>query len=95
MIVTCSKVQAKNAEWLLLATTFSYTSVPASGCFAIGDSFNDLGMLSTRHAGMIACPINAVAEIRTAVGSSNGYITKSPHGMGVVEALRHFFPSGN
>ena len=25
MIVTCSKVQAKNAEWLLLATTFSYT----------------------------------------------------------------------
>lgn len=63
----------------------------AARCFAVGDSHNDLDMLDPAHAGMIACPANALGEIRTKVGDSGGLITSQVHGHGVIEALRHYF----
>lgn len=60
--------------------------------FAMGDSHNDLEMLSEAHAGMAACPSNAVADIRDLVLARGGLMTTAPAGDGVVEALRHFFP---
>jgi hydroxymethylpyrimidine pyrophosphatase-like HAD family hydrolase len=66
--------------------------VPAGRCFAIGDSHNDFEMLHPDHAGMIACPVNAVPEIAQAVSSVGGLVTSAAHGSGAVEALRHFFP---
>ena len=39
MIVTCSKVQAKNAEWLLLTTTFSYTTELSSGLIRLENAY--------------------------------------------------------
>lgn len=67
--------------------------VPAARCFAIGDSHNDLEMLHPDHAGMIACPRNAVPEIAQPVAAAGGFVTASAHGTGAVEALRHFFPA--
>lgn len=66
--------------------------VPTARCFAIGDSHNDFEMLHPDHAGMIACPVNAVPEIVEAVSQVGGLITTKAHGKGAVEALRHYFP---
>lgn len=59
--------------------------------FAMGDSHNDVEMLSVEHSGKAACPSNAVDEIRKVIESRNGYIAKAAHGHGVVEALKVIF----
>jgi HAD superfamily hydrolase (TIGR01484 family) len=66
--------------------------VPAARCFAIGDGHNDLEMLHRDHAGMIACPANAVPDIQEAVRSGGGWIAPLAYGYGTAEALRHYFP---
>ena len=65
--------------------------LPAARRFAIGDSHNDFEMLDPEHAGMTACPANAVPEIRQHVQAAGGLVTRGVHGHGVIEALRHFF----
>lgn len=66
----------------------------AERCFAIGDSHNDLEMLDPAHAGMNACPANAVAAIREKITATGGLITQAAHGGGAIEALNHYFTSG-
>jgi len=68
-------------------------TLPAARCFAMGDSHNDLEMLDPSHAGMTACPANAVEEIRTHVLANGGIVTRGIHGEGVIEALLHYFPA--
>jgi len=63
----------------------------AARCFAIGDSHNDFEMLDPAHAGMTACPANAVVAIKEKILATGGLITKAAHGHGSVEALRHYF----
>jgi HAD superfamily hydrolase (TIGR01484 family) len=62
-----------------------------SQTFAMGDSHNDVEMLSENHSGKAACPANAVDEIRKLIESRNGYVAKAAHGNGVVEALGMVF----
>jgi hydroxymethylpyrimidine pyrophosphatase-like HAD family hydrolase len=59
--------------------------------FAMGDSHNDLEMLSGEHSGFAACPSNAVGAIRKLIQARGGLVTSSAHGHGVVEALRATF----
>lgn len=63
----------------------------APRCFAIGDSHNDLEMLDPAYARMVACPANAVAEVKQQVAEHGGYVAEARHGTGVIEALRHYF----
>lgn len=63
----------------------------ADRCFAIGDSHNDLEMLDPAHAGMAACPANAVDDVRRKIADTGGYQCSAAHGSGAVEALEHFF----
>jgi hypothetical protein len=65
--------------------------LPAAACFAMGDGHNDLEMLDPAHAGMTACPANAVAEIRQHITATGGLVTRAIHGAGVVEALAYYF----
>lgn len=65
--------------------------VGTAGCFAIGDSHNDFEMLHPDHAGMAACPANAVDEIKAEIAANGGYLAGEAHGAGVAEALRHYF----
>jgi hypothetical protein len=58
--------------------------------FAVGDHLNDLPMLHRRHARFLAAPANAVGPVQQAVRSEGGYVSRRPHGHGVVEALRFF-----
>jgi hypothetical protein len=66
--------------------------LPPARCFAIGDSHNDLEMLDPTHAGMTACPANAVPEIIAKVQATGGLVTRMTHARGAIEALHHFFP---
>jgi hydroxymethylpyrimidine pyrophosphatase-like HAD family hydrolase len=59
--------------------------------FAMGDGHNDMGMLCRSVAGMIACPANAIREIRQRVASQEGYVASASHSRGAVEALAWAF----
>ncbi len=61
--------------------------------FAMGDSHNDLEMLSAEHCAHAACPANAVDAIRQLIISRNALVTSGDHGLGVVEALKSCFLS--
>lgn len=74
-----------------LSEVARHYGLPADKCFAIGDSHNDLEMLDPKHAGMIACPANAVEEVRRHVLGHGGYLCLAGHGDGAVEALKRFF----
>lgn len=60
------------------------------GVLAIGDSQNDLSMLDRHLAGNLACPSNAVEEVRSHVQSVGGLVASRPHLHGVLEAWEHF-----
>ncbi|WP_411827191.1 HAD family hydrolase [Luteolibacter sp. AS25] len=64
-----------------------------SQTFAMGDSHNDIEMLSDQHSGFAACPANAVEAIRAVIAArQQSMITIADHGHGTVEALDAFFP---
>ncbi|MEI6606358.1 MAG: HAD-IIB family hydrolase [Verrucomicrobiota bacterium] len=75
-----------------LSEVARHSALDASACLAIGDSYNDLAMLDGRHARMIACPGNAIADVKQHVAANGGYVAHASHGAGVIEAVRHFFP---
>ncbi|KAB2638240.1 MAG: HAD-IIB family hydrolase [Verrucomicrobia bacterium] len=75
-----------------LSEVARHYALDASTCFAIGDSYNDLAMLDARHARMIACPGNALADVKHHVAVSGGYLAHASHGAGAIEAVQHFFP---
>lgn len=64
-------------------------------CFAIGDSHNDFEMLAVEHAGMAACPANAVDAIRESIIARGGLVTRTTHAAGALEALQHYFGSNS
>ena len=68
----------------------SYGLTPKES-FAAGDSHNDFEMLHPDNAAMIACPSNAVEEIREHVKAHGGYLAKAARGHGTIEALKHYF----
>jgi len=59
---------------------------------AVGDHMNDLPMLERRYAHHLACPANAVDEVKAKVRSQGGYLASAGVAEGVVEAWDRFFP---
>lgn len=74
-----------------LAEVARHFGLTAARTFAIGDGHNDFDMLSREVAAMVACPANAVPEIRSHVENVEGYVCKSEHSQGCVEALERYF----
>jgi len=66
--------------------------LPRARVLAAGDNHNDRSMLDGREAGMVACPGNAINEIRSLVAEAGGYVATGPGSVGLAEALRHYFP---
>lgn len=66
--------------------------IPISQVFAMGDSHNDVEMLSEAHSGTAACPANSVEAIRQIITARGGLVTSQNAGHGVVEALKHTYP---
>ena len=75
-----------------LSEVARHYALHASACLAIGDGHNDLAMLDPRHARMIGCPGNALADVKHHVAAAGGYVAQALHGAGVIETLQHFFP---
>lgn len=64
--------------------------IPREEVLAIGDHHNDLPMLDGSAAAMVACPGNAVEEVKEMVLAQGGYVSPHPWGEGVADAIRHF-----
>ncbi len=62
-------------------------AVPAAEVFAAGDHFNDLSMLDPKVAGHLACPANAIAEVKSAVTAAGGWVSGRRFGEGIAAAL--------
>ncbi len=62
----------------------------ADSILAAGDHFNDLPMLSSRHARWLVAPANAIEPVKQAVRNQNGYLSQSTHGHGIAEGLEYF-----
>jgi hydroxymethylpyrimidine pyrophosphatase-like HAD family hydrolase len=59
--------------------------------FAAGDNHNDISMLDRRFAGQIACPGKALPPIKEHVKSRGGFVADGTAGVGMIQALNHFF----
>ncbi len=59
----------------------------AGGVFAAGDHYNDLSMLQPKFAAYLACPANAIPEVKSAVASAQGTISVHGFGEGIACAL--------
>jgi HAD superfamily hydrolase (TIGR01484 family) len=58
--------------------------------FAAGDHLNDLPMLNTTFAALLAAPENAVPQVKDHVTRQQGYISHQPWGHGVARGLEYF-----
>ena len=67
-----------------------YFNIKNEKTFAIGDGQNDLGMLSPAYCGMIACPANAVSEVKSRVKQAGGFVASLEVSYGVAEALEFY-----
>ncbi|MCX7868468.1 MAG: HAD hydrolase family protein [Terrimicrobiaceae bacterium] len=57
---------------------------------AVGDQHNDLPMLHPSRAAFLACPSNAIPEVKAAVRSHGGYVARQAWGEGTAEAAAFF-----
>lgn len=74
-----------------LAELSRLLGLTANECFAAGDNYNDVPMLDTRVARMIACPGNALPPIKLHVQQQGGFVAGGVASVGMLEALRHYF----
>ncbi len=63
--------------------------VTAEETLALGDHHNDLSMLDGNAARYVACPSNAVDDVKRAVRKAGGYLARGCCGEGTLEALLH------
>lgn len=60
--------------------------------FIVGDHLNDLPMMERRYGWHIACPGNAVDEVKQKVRAEGGYVATADVAEGTVEAWDQMFP---
>jgi hydroxymethylpyrimidine pyrophosphatase-like HAD family hydrolase len=57
-----------------------------------GDHLNDLPMMERRYARYLACPANAVDEVKEKITAQGGYVARARVAEGVVEAWDKLLP---
>jgi hypothetical protein len=73
-----------------LAEIARQVRVTAAETFAAGDHYNDVPMLSQKHAHWLAAPSNAIEFVKELVRRQNGHVSKLPQGHGVADGLKTF-----
>jgi len=73
-----------------LAELARLLDIPRGDVLAIGDHHNDIPMLDGSAAAMVACPANAVSDVKNVVRAAGGYVSPFSWGEGVADAIRHF-----
>jgi HAD superfamily hydrolase (TIGR01484 family) len=76
-----------------LAELQRLTDISREETFAAGDNFNDLPMLDLAFARFLACPSNALEDVKMTVRNQGGFVASQDSGFGVCEALMHLFPN--
>jgi HAD superfamily hydrolase (TIGR01484 family) len=76
-----------------LAELQRLTDISKEETFAAGDNYNDLPMLNLAFARFLACPSNALEDVKAAVRIQGGFVASQDSGFGMCEALKHFFPN--
>ncbi len=76
-----------------LAELQRLTDISKEETFAAGDNLNDMPMLNLAFAHFLACPSNALEDVKATVRSQGGFVATQDSGFGMCEALLHFFPS--
>jgi hydroxymethylpyrimidine pyrophosphatase-like HAD family hydrolase len=61
---------------------------------AAGDHLNDMPMLSREHARWLVAPSNSIPEVKELVRRQEGYVSRLPHGHGVMEGIEYFLRGG-
>jgi hydroxymethylpyrimidine pyrophosphatase-like HAD family hydrolase len=59
---------------------------------AVGDHLNDLPMLDRHYAHHLACPSNAVDEVKKRIAAQGGHVASERVAGGTLEAWNRFFP---
>ena len=72
-----------------LAEISGRLGVDRTEIFAAGDHLNDLPMLKSEFASLLAAPQNAVPEVKEAVARQHGFISRLNCGNGVAEGLEY------
>jgi len=85
----CHRLYSKGTALRHLAGLLGITS---STIFAVGDHQNDLSMLTGEPAALVACPINAIDEVKALVQQAEGIVAGARCGSGVLEALGEHLP---
>ena len=62
---------------------------------AAGDHMNDLPMLTREHAGWLIAPANAIEAVKRQVIENDGYVSRLPCGLGLVQGLEMFMGNGS
>ena len=75
-----------------LAELQRLTDISSEQTFAVGDNFNDLPMLNLTFARFLACPSNAIEDVKATVRNQGGFVATQDSGLGVYEALRYYLP---
>lgn len=73
-----------------LAEIARQVRVTPAETFAAGDHYNDVPMLSQKHAHWLAAPSNAIEFVKELVRRQNGHVSKLPQGHGVADGLKTF-----
>jgi len=74
----------------LLAEASAYMRIPSSRILAVGDSINDMSMLSPDVAGWIGCPSNSCYDVKELVSDCSGIIAREHDFLGTSTIIRHF-----
>lgn len=86
----CHRDFNKGSSLATIAQTLGLTPL---NCFVAGDHYNDLPMLHKTYAKHIACPGNAISEVKERVKAQGGFVAHGPADRGIAEALQYFFPT--
>ena len=73
-----------------LAELSRFLLIKADHILAIGDHHNDLAMLNSQVASMVACPSNAHDLVKETVRSQGGHVSQYPTSKGTAEAIGHY-----
>lgn len=76
-----------------LAEIARRVGVPPARIVAAGDHYNDLPMLSRRHAQWLLAPANAALAVKECVQAQGGFVSEAAVGRGLIQGIKRVLDS--
>ncbi|MDD4796486.1 MAG: HAD family hydrolase [Eubacteriales bacterium] len=87
-------VPAGSGKGAALLRAARYCGYAPGDVLAIGDSLNDISMLSGEYGFLSGCVGNADPIVKELVRKNDGYVSDKPAGDGVYDVIRHYAARG-